>query len=143
MTNLHHSLFIASFRRSNTLLFKTLVALEEPGIKFSHGRKSEDLKLVHFVLTPCIQSLAQLGRSIFIYHYEVLVHLRKKVPISLSSLNSPSTKYWGCFTIPSQFLHLVVQLIFLHDDDQNVAHQKRSLLLLENLHALSVETALI
>ena len=75
MANLNHTILIICLWRSNTLPFKTLVALQEACIEFCHGRKSENLKLVHSVLTSGIQCLTELCWLILICHYEILINL--------------------------------------------------------------------
>lgn len=60
VTNLIHPHLIFVFRWSNTFLFKTSVAMVEPRVEFSHRWKSQDLKLIHFILARSIQSLTQL-----------------------------------------------------------------------------------
>lgn len=89
MPNLGHALLIVCFWRSNTLKLKTLVALKETCTEFCHGRKPENLKLVHFVLTSYIQFFAQFWGSIFICQNDILIHLTqnlqwKQAPVILN-----------------------------------------------------------
>jgi len=86
LSDLHHALLIFCFRRSNTFMLKTIIALQETCIKFCQGRKFENLKLIHFVLTSGVQTFTQLWRLKLILHNNMLIHLHN-YPQQILSLN--------------------------------------------------------